>query len=230
MLLNSAPEGYSEFNSENRSALLYKGFLLECCQFVVLLELFGMTAHFQMNFAGGEKPELYETAFKLLSTSGLRQTVRGKSNGAFGSFGSFQWTRAVKALSYLVLLTLRSSPEEHSAPPMLIGGVDSLAASLDYAIDKQPLWLIDMFGLDSFGNPLICRLLRRSNPGRKRPGPVALAVNLNLLPSSSCVIRWDGRLLSSSEEISELMDAIDWNERGWEWLDAGRPEKIALSA
>lgn len=87
-------------------------------------------------------------------------TVRGKTSGAYMCAGSFQWTPAVKAVCVLFLQVLARSLSELTYTEALISGMrGSLASSLDYAIDKEPQWLCDMFGLDSAGKSNLRRLL-----------------------------------------------------------------------
>lgn len=170
-----------------------------------------MKKYFELSFIGIEDPELWETAFEHPAVSMAKKVVRGKSGGAFITFGSFQWTRGVKALALLMLRSIHHARSDSTTPvPMLIGGRESLAASLDYAIDKRPLWLIDMFGIDSLGNPLVPRILKRTNPGRKRPGPTAIALNSHFLPPEAFVIRWNGNVLTTPEEIETLINSISW--------------------
>ncbi|RMD85141.1 MAG: hypothetical protein D6808_05830 [Candidatus Dadabacteria bacterium] len=87
------------------------------------------------------------------------------------SLRSFSWSRGVKALTYLLV----SSAYDKNA--YIEGGAGSLAASLDYALSKKPMWLIDMFGTDSTGRPICNRLFRRINPERKRGGVVKIMLN-----------------------------------------------------
>jgi hypothetical protein len=74
----------------------------------------------------------------------------------------------------------------------LQGGRGSLVASLDYALTKGPSWLFDMFGVTALGTMRAKRLFRVTNPNRKRPGPVTIAVNTNLLPVDGIEVLLDG--------------------------------------
>ena len=93
-----------------------------------------------------EAGQLTEVSFKDGVSSELRRSVRGKSGGAYRSAGSFQWTSAVRGLAFLLVQTVLI-PES----AVLEGGAGTLAASLDYAISKQPMWLTEMFGCDQRG-------------------------------------------------------------------------------
>jgi hypothetical protein len=89
------------------------------------------------------------------------------------------------------------------------GHSDSLAASLDYALSKQPLWLQDMFGVTPHGKAISKLLFRRMNPDRKRPGPVTvfipngdfdvlIEVDGEVLQGQSSLRHLEGRLLESA--------------------------------
>lgn len=146
-------------------------------------------AQFTLNFAyhAGEI-QLEKTAFRL-SPEIEYITVRGKTSGAYRGAGCFQWTPAVKAMCVLFIQALTRSFEDVYIPePTLSGGRGSLAASIDYAIDKGPLWLCDMFGLDMSGRTNLRWLILRTNSGNKRPGPVCLSVNESILSPENITV------------------------------------------
>jgi hypothetical protein len=93
---------------------------------------------------------------------------------------------------------------------MISGGLHSLAASLDYAIDKQPVWLREMFGSDSHGTPIMKRLLIRSNSGRKRSGPVAIAMNTGFLSVESNRFFLDGQEIRASLNLIDVIETLQW--------------------
>jgi hypothetical protein len=147
--------------------------------------------------------ELVETHFAEGASAEPRVSVRGKTGGAFRAAGSFQWTSAVKALSLLVVKTATGEPSS-----ILRGEANSLAASLDYAISKQPQWLAEMFGCDHNGICFARRLILRTNPERKRPGPVTLAINLSYLPWESINVFVDGKR-ATQEQLIELSAKLE---------------------
>ena len=144
-----------------------------------------------------DRGELIEVYFQESDTSAPRRSIRGKTGGAFRQAGSFQWTSAVRALS-LLAVTAVATPSEG----LIQGESGSLAASLDYALSKQPEWLTDLFGCDHFGITLARRLILRTNPERKRPGPVVLALNFVYLPVTAIEIFINGRIASPIELIN----------------------------
>jgi hypothetical protein len=134
-----------------------------------------------------ELGELTEVVFNDGLSNQARTSVRGKSSGPLRAAGSFQWTSAVRALALLAVKTV-STPSD----AFLRGLGNSLAASLDYAISKQPMWLTEMFGCDQQGISLARRMILRTNPERKRPGPVTLGINQSYLPPSQITIFVNG--------------------------------------
>jgi hypothetical protein len=142
-----------------------------------------------------ENDELVEVEFRLM-TGEVRRSVRGKQSGAHKASGSFQWTSAVKGFALLAVRTAA-----RFQPAAIEGRAKSLAASLDYAISKQPVWLLEMFGVDRLGTSLIRRMILRTNPERKRPGPTTLAINENYLPQAGITGFSNGKLCSREDLI-----------------------------
>jgi len=164
-----------------------------------------------------EAGQLTEVEFNDGVSTDTRRSVRGKSGGAYRTAGSFQWTSAVRGLAYLLVQTALV-PES----AVLQGTSGSLAASLDYAISKQPMWLTDMFGSDQNGICLIRRMILRTNAERKRPGPTVLALNQRYLPVETITIVSDGKRCSREDLVvlgAMLMDTltpqVDEVARAW---------------
>lgn len=153
-----------------------------------------------------ESGELTEVIFQENPAGPARASVRGKTGGAFRTAGSFQWTSAVKALALLVVRT-RAGVEG----AIIRGDGNSLAASLDYAISKQPVWLNEMFGNDQNGVSLARRLILRTNPERKRPGPVTLGINQLYLPTSQIQVFESGRpcVADRLEALCQALEGLE---------------------
>jgi hypothetical protein len=149
-----------------------------------------------------ESGQLIQVVFKESSSGEARRSIRGKTGGAFRTAGSFQWTSAVKALGVLLVQTA-FNPQTDS----IQGQVGSLAASLDYALSKQPIWISEMFGCDQQGISFARRLLLRTNPERKRPGPVVISVNQVYILSSDIEVYVDG-LRCSESELEQLVATL----------------------
>jgi hypothetical protein len=159
-----------------------------------------------LNFELGE---LTEVQFQDSVHGNLRRSVRGKTGGPFRTAGSFQWTSAVKALALLLIKT-KAVPME----ALLRGDANSLAASLDYAISKQPVWLTDMFGCDQQGISFARRLILRTNPERKRPGPVTLGINQMYVAADSITVYVNGKLCEG-ESLAPLCRELEGLESSY---------------
>ena len=151
-----------------------------------------------------ELGQLTEVVFKESTSGEERRSIRGKTGGAFRSAGSFQWTAAVKALGVLLVQTALN-PKNGA----MQGHTGSLAASLDYALSKQPIWLSEMFGCDKHGISFARRMILRTNPERKRPGPVVLAVNHFYLPASAIEVHVDGVVCAGTELEKLIATLVD---------------------
>lgn len=159
-----------------------------------------------LHFESLDHPELVEIAFTHPLLPKAQHVVRGKSSGAFEGVGSFQWTSAVRAFALLMVTTALEQRRNPTATTcaVLKGYTGSLAASLDYAISKAPAWILDTFGVDKTGRSVARRLFKRTNPERKRPGPVAVALNGNFLSSGEVEITVLGRPVRELEVLERL--------------------------
>lgn len=134
-------------------------------------------------------------------------SVRGKTSGAFQGAGTFQWSSAVRAVA-CIFIKAKLNDETIHGEPMLVGEAKSLAASLDYALTKQPGWILDMFGVSATGRCQAKRLFRVTNSHRKRPGPVCLSLNLHACPVHCVEIVVDGRTVTNPDELRTMVSEI----------------------
>ncbi|MCB0345713.1 MAG: hypothetical protein KDD66_11390 [Bdellovibrionales bacterium] len=155
----------------------------------------------ELHFSSGANAQLRKTVFSHSSFLKPLVSVRGKSTGAADAQGCFQWTRAVQSFSLLAL----GFKIEGGA---LEGAASTPAASLDYAISKQTGWLADMFGAFESGAPIYKRIFKRSNPERKQPGPVIVAINELFLSPESVRIYVAGQEVEKAEMLQALHAAI----------------------
>lgn len=137
-----------------------------------------------------------------------RVSVRGKTSGAYIDAFSFQWTSALRGLVVLLLYEKAANGAGSDSiclrEPLLKGGQKSLAASLDFALAKQPVWILDTFGIDEKGRSLLRRLLLRTNPERKRGGEVFISLNRHQLCPADVEVYVNDGLVESSEELRLL--------------------------
>lgn len=158
-----------------------------------------------LRFSSSPFPELVETTFRHPLIPNPVTASRGKDS-AFTD-ASFQWTPAVRGLSVLALRTRAEGGGPF--PAELAGGAGSLAAALDYAVSRGAQWIVEMFGRTANGAVLARRCFVRTNPERKRPGPVQVSFNPRLLSPAAIRIVLDGRELSSETELRALAMRIE---------------------
>lgn len=157
-------------------------------------------------FVDSTDPILVKVIYHAEVASKEILSVRGKTGGAFDTECTFQWTAAVQGLCALLLKkAVCVNPREEVT---LSGGQGSVAASLDYALDKQPAWLADMFGLAADGNTVARKILRRTNPGRKSKGPVVIGINKAFLATLSVSVFLDEAQLINQVAITELLSLL----------------------
>lgn len=152
-----------------------------------------MTDTIQLSFAkaGSQAVELLAVHYRPTGWPEELLSVRGRTAGAYGNAGTFQWTAAVQGVCAVLLKAILHDKMADSQP-YISGERSSIAASLDYALAKGPAWLFDMFGVTSLGGLRAKRLFRITNPSRKRPGPVVVSLNTNILPSSNIRVTLNG--------------------------------------
>ena len=163
---------------------------------------------FVFYFEGSARLELVRTEVRINALPRCLTCIRGKTSGAYANFGSFQWTSGVRGVCSAFLRFILSEGSD-KVDFCLIGGKASLAASLDYAISKGPAWLGEMFGAGVGGNQLARRIFKITNPNRKRPGPVAISVNKNLVSADQVQIFWDGKQVTEHSQLYSMLLAVE---------------------
>ena len=155
-----------------------------------------------------------------------RLSVRGKTTGVYADAFTFQWTLAVRALCELFVASALAADGEQAK---LVGGAGTSAATLDYAVSKQPLWIVEMFGTDSLGRALIQRLLKRTNPERKRGGDVILSLHSNNISPRCIRIFLDRTELRARDQLATLLREIQ-SSSVRDRVSAGELELRSLAA
>ncbi len=157
----------------------------------------------------GSPAELYKVEY-LKEGLNLRRSIRGLSHPSENCSGSFKWSSAVRALSALILRTVcKHSGSVEGVEPSIHGESLSLASSLDYALSKEPAWMIEMFGSDLTGRCFLRKLIYRTNPERKYPGPVILTLNKNCLHPDSIRIFWNSQVVDQGEHFHHLLNDVE---------------------
>ncbi|MBL7662480.1 hypothetical protein JNK13_06985 [bacterium] len=167
-----------------------------------------------LRFSTNSTPELQAVCFRhVLLGVEERRSMRGKNGGAFNERFTFQWTSAVQATALLILKAKLNLLNGETEEAFIEGAQGSFAASLDYALTKQPRWLEEIFGRDRRDNLIALRLFRRSNSERKNGGLVRIALNQQMLPYDRIQILGRDRELVQALEFDQLILAI---QRNWE--------------
>ena len=166
----------------------------------------------QLRFIGSDILMLQETLFKHPILPWEEQlAIRGRTAGAYHGYASFPWCNGVIALSLLLLEALIQQFHHGSsnfARPYLEGGAGSPAAALDSALSKETEWLTDMFGWDEVGTPILKKALIRTNPERKRPGPVSISLHPRIIPSSAIEIFLNNLQVVETENLEDMANRL----------------------
>ena len=130
------------------------------------------------------QPALVEVAFRRSNEAPILRTVRGKFCYIIPAGGSFQWTRAVKALTVLLLRTVI-----HGTGAVIQGEADSQ------------------------GRAFARRLFYRTNPERKRSGPVIINLNPAIVTAPRINVHIDGNLIPASTRLEGILNQFESVER-----------------
>lgn len=157
--------------------------------------------------------ELFESHFFSPIVSRELRCTRGRQSFTENVEGTFLWSSAVMSMCALLLKAktahlIRTDENGWSQEAGLSSDSSDWATSIDFALSKKPRWLLDMFGVDSTGQPITKRLFIRMNPERKRSGPVWVSVNPQFLDPSYLSIFLDGTELKTVEQIRSLLNMI----------------------
>ena len=165
----------------------------------------------QLHFECKDKLVLYKICF---DNPWVYEPVRVSYCGCSSVFrdqtGTFKWTTAVKGLCTLFLgtklsfVSAKRNPSNHLFE-VLTGSRPSLANSVDDCLQKQPTWLVDMFGVDSTGRAYASRLFKVHNTCGRRPGPVSIVCNQKILTALSIRIFLNGNAIDSEDGLLYLL-------------------------
>ncbi|MEY4669209.1 MAG: hypothetical protein RL518_1908 [Pseudomonadota bacterium] len=161
--------------------------------------------YLQLHFTSGTELRLYrlDSCYGSVRRSCLNGDHRDRGEG----YGLFPWGRGVRAMSAVVVRGVVSWCVP-AIDPYVTGGRGSLAATLDGVLSKEPQWLLDCFGVSDRGTPISRRLFARSNPGRKRVGPVAVALAPRV-PRDRVALWLNGELVISQHRLLRLMTELE---------------------
>ena len=170
------------------------------------------STYLKLVFECSDVSALYKTEFCHPRLIAPRRCIRGSFSLPVMDYRAFPWTAGVKGLCILLIRHFLYAAEKNdlmNQPRASITGcAGSPAGSLDLAISRQPAWLQDMFGTDSNGACILRHLVSRINPERKRPGPTALSIKPDALPTKHLSI-FMGDKPADSAKVLEILEDLE---------------------
>jgi hypothetical protein len=168
--------------------------------------------------SNGPSAELFESEFSCSLVGRTLRCARGRYAFTDSLEGTFLWTSAVQSMSAVAIKSKiaglsRTTPQAWPQAAGLCSDSTPWALSLDFALSKKPRWLLDMFGLDQSGAPIIKRLFIRMNPEKKRPGPTWVSINPAFLESKNIAVFLDGVEVRTESELTALLSLIGFEEK-----------------
>ncbi len=173
--------------------------------------------------------ELFRCSFTHSLVGGTRVAVRGRTPGAYsGECGTFQWTPAVKAACILFLRSAAGARREprNTHSPMIVGGRMSPAASLAHALRKPPVWVHDLFGTASGGEPLARRIFRWTAPAAHRSELFSVSLHQRSLSGADVSVFQDG---FPDHDAAALDSLADWLTADFEYSSDGEARPVFSS-
>ncbi len=183
-------------------------------------------ARLALIFSVGRGVALWRTEFSHPNYAPrVRRSERGREDGPHDGARSFQWTAAVKVLAaYVLRYAAWGRRGRAGLCPILEGERGTPAATLNYALSKQPGWLCGMFGADDQGSAFLPDILKRINPDLKlgEGVPVKLWLDPGTLPPEQVEIVRMNRQVEDPQEMEDMAEAIESTCRP----PGGRPTTI----
>jgi hypothetical protein len=143
-----------------------------------------------------------------------RESFRGRSR-FHKTAGSFSWSSAVK-FTVLLFITEQIARIENEPEAKLVGKRGTPASVLDYALDRQPVWIKEVFGVDKEGVSFLHSLIQRSNSRPKEDTEITVTMRKNRREDTAIRIFIDSIDISNnSKALRQLAvrlqepDAID---------------------
>jgi hypothetical protein len=145
--------------------------------------------------------------------SGTTRSSRGLNYIPGVTTACYKWGPGLRAFCLLVVKAYRESlaskKEGRALNGVSISGEGgSMAAALDGSISKSALWISECFGTDSHGDPILRRLITRTNPERKRPGAVGVGISASILNDLELAIFLNGSLANEEGLLSSLEELL----------------------
>lgn len=172
------------------------------------------------------KTELYQTIFSPVQSNKSIVAVRGRNSGAYINAGSFIWSNSVKALVFfLIQAKIAWEIKSDLNQPIWSGNKNSNCYKLIVTLNREPLWINDMFGSDSRGRSRLHHLLLISNRylnfGTQvainlnikcfTPADIQIYLNNHLIYDFNILLRIQKNILPNEDSIQQVTDNFHKN-------------------
>lgn len=161
----------------------------------------------KLSFSEAPILELVETRFShpLLGEK-EKWAVRGQEEGCF------RWTQGPRAACLLLVKWAAWRYDKDSPQPRFEGVRPCPATTLNDVLSKrQAKWLSDVFGKDTFRDPVFLKLVKWQNRDLKNnpEGPVRFWLDVEQLPPTHIEVVVDGRQLRDAEGLRALARRLE---------------------
>lgn len=175
----------------------------------------------ELHFGKAESFELIKTVFKAPTLNTPIVGIRG--NHAPSGVVSFRWTKTTHAIAMFFLKAREIHFTNQLPAPALQGTKGDPVTSIARLLHKRMEgWIIDLFGADIQGRPLLSKIILCCNYLGKRPGPMQVFLRTNYLAPQNIRVFLDEREITDRQtEMQALTKSMEAA-----WKRAVQVEKV----
>jgi len=184
----------------------------------------------ELRFASPEAPVLLKSVFYAEESKKAVICLRGTTTHCNASF---KWSPTAHALCIALARIAQLRDEQHKrieVHPVLSGADGTPAAAIGRMYNRsRECPLLDIFGTDNQGKPLLYRAIRCINYRRRIPGPVEVFANTRfLLPEQIYIFLEGERIDTDAARLSNLVENLEHTWKPGNNGGAVKDKKAAL--